>query len=390
MIKDKIKKIFSIFDDSREPPIPSYQPTTYISNVAQPYISIQNARSIVGTLYNRIAIDASLSQIKHVLCDSDGNYKETINDDLNYCLTLSPNKDQIMLAFYRDLIISLFDEGCVAIVPVEYEDKMESSKMDIYQLRVARICQWEADHVVVHLYNDQSGKFYDVRLRKDFVAIVENPFYLIMNEPNSVLQQLKSTLLDVNKANKMTTSSKLDLLIRLPYSLSSKNKQERAEIRQKEIDDQLNNSKFGIGYIDATEQVIQLNRPINNTLWEQAKDLTNELFAQLGISIGIIDNTASEEELSNYISRIVNPVLDEITNAMTRSWISREDWLNGERIQYYSDPFRFTTPSKMSEVAASLKQNEVATANEMRSAFGYVPSKDEKANELRNSNINPK
>ena len=345
-------------------------------------------RSIVNSIYNRIALDASSYAIEHVKVDSDGKFLSQINSPLNDCLNLSANKDQIGRAFRHDVFLSCMDEGCVAVVPVDASSDPDiTDSYKIYSMRVGEILEWKPDHVKVRLYNDKTGNKEDLWFPKRWVAVVENPFYSVMNEPNSTMNRLirKLSLLDI--VDEQASSGKLDVIIQVPYTIKSPAKQKFANERREELERQMAASKYGIGYIDSTEHVIQLNRPVENNLLKQIEYLTNQVLSELGMTTEILNGTADEKIMQNYYTRIVEPFLDYFVDAMKRSFLSSTARSQGQSIMYFRDPFKLMPISSISDVANSLKRNEIVTTNEFRQAIGMKPSKDEKADELRNSNM---
>lgn len=345
-------------------------------------------RSIVNSIYNRIALDASSYAIEHVKVDSDGKFLSQINSPLNDCLNLSANKDQIGRAFRHDVFLSCMDEGCVAVVPVDASSDPDiTDSYKIYSMRVGEILEWKPDHVKVRLYNDKTGNKEDLWFPKRWVAVVENPFYSVMNETNSTMSRLirKLSLLDI--VDEQASSGKLDVIIQVPYTIKSPAKQKFANERREELERQMAASKYGIGYIDSTEHVIQLNRPVENNLLKQIEYLTNQVLSELGMTTEILNGTADEKIMQNYYTRIVEPFLDYFVDAMRRSFLSPTARSQGQSIMYFRDPFKLMPISSISDVANSLKRNEIVTTNEFRQAIGMKPSKDDKADELRNSNM---
>lgn len=345
-------------------------------------------RSIVNSIYNRIALDASSYVIEHAKVDSDGKFLSQINSPLNDCLNLSANKDQIGRAFRHDVFLSCMDEGCVAVVPVDASSDPDiTDSYKIYSMRVGEILEWKPDHVKVRLYNDKTGNKEDLWFPKRWVAVVENPFYSVMNEPNSTMSRLirKLSLLDI--VDEQASSGKLDVIIQVPYTIKSPAKQKFANERREELERQMAASKYGIGYIDSTEHVIQLNRPVENNLLKQIEYLTNQVLSELGMTTEILNGTADEKIMQNYYTRIVEPFLDYFVDAMRRSFLSPTARSQGQSIMYFRDPFKLMPISSISDVANSLKRNEIVTTNEFRQAIGMKPSKDDKADELRNSNM---
>lgn len=352
-------------------------------------LSRTNARSIVTSIYNRIAVDVAAMDINHVQVDENGKYKDVIKSDLNDALTLNANLDQTGRALIQDVVMSMFDEGCVALVPVDTDvDPNDTESYKIYTIRVGKIVEWYPQEVKVELYNELIGKKQEIILSKSTVAIIENPFYAIMNEPNSTLQRLLRIINQLNKINEQASSGKMDVIIQLPYSIKSKAKQVLAEQKRKELEDQLNGSQYGVGYIDSTEKVIQLNRSLENNLWNQAKELTVELYNQLGMPQSIFDGTADEGVMLNYYERTISPIITAITEEIQRKWLSKNARTRGQAIRFYRDVFKLIPVSQLAEMSDKLTRNEIMSSNEIRSAIGLKTSDDPKADELRNSNIN--
>lgn len=352
-------------------------------------LSRGNERSIVTAIYNRIAMDVAQYDIKHVITDDDGRYVETKKSDLNNCLTLEANKDQTARAFIQDLVLSMFDEGCVAVVPIDTDDEPEDERaFEVYSMRTARILEWYPDDIKVEIYNDRTGRTEQRTLPKSMVAIIENPMYAVMNEPNSTLQRLVRKLVLLDTIDDRNSSGKLDLIIQLPYATRSDIKKGQAEKRRKEIEDQLVNNKYGVAYADATEKIIQLNRPIENNLMSQIEYLTSMLYSQLGITQAILDGSADDKAMVNYYNRIIEPILSAITVEMTRKFLSKNARTRGQVIKSFRDPFRLITVEQLAELADKLIRGEIATPNEMRQVAGMKPSKDPKSDELRNRNLN--
>lgn len=343
----------------------------------------------MNSIYNRIAIDCSSITIEHVRLDENGRFSEVIESGLNSCFTLSANKDQTGRAFIQDIVQSMFDEGVVAIVPVDTtDDILETNSYDILSMRTARITQWYPDHVQLHLYNDRKGIKEDIILPKSDVAIVENPFYSIMNEPNSTIRRLSRKLNILDAIDEQSSSSKLDLIIQLPYTLKTDLKKQQAAERKKDIEEQLANSKYGIAYLDATEHITQLNRPINNNLMEQIKYLTDLAYSQIGITQEILDGTAKEEVMLNYNSRVIEPIVSAIVDACIKAFLTKTARSQGQSIIALRDPFKLVPAGRMAEIADKFTRNEIMSANEIRQIIGMKPSSDPKADELRNRNLN--
>lgn len=348
-----------------------------------------NERTIVTAIYNRIALDAASISIRHVQLDEDGRFESERNTGLNRCLSLSANVDQTGRAFIQDIVMSMFDEGCVAVVPIDTEDDyLGGPTRDIYSMRTAKIIEWYPRHVKVRAYNDRTGQREDIVVPKEKTAVIENPFFAVMNQPNSMVQRLirKLTLLDA--IDEQTGSGKLDLIIQLPYVVKSDLRKKQAEERRQAIEDQLAGSRYGVAYTDGTERITQLNRPVENNLLKQIEFLTNTVFGQLGMTQGIMDGTADEQTMLNYNNRIIEPIVAVIADSMKRSFLTRTAITQGQSIMYFRDPFRLVPVSQVAEIADKFTRNEIMTSNEIRQVVGMKPSKDPKADELRNSNLN--
>lgn len=347
-------------------------------------------RSIVSSIYTRIGIDVAGVGIRHIKLDEAKRYSDDAESQLNDCMTIEPNLDQGPRAFRQDIVRTLFDHGSVAIVPVDTTvDPRTNEIFDIHTLRAGNIIEWHPKHVRVKLWNEVKGSFQEVLLEKRFVAIVENPLFSVMNEQNSTLQRLirKLNLLDV--VDEANSSGKLDMIIQLPYVIKSEARKQQAEQRREDIEFQLRSSKYGIAYTDGTEKITQLNRPVENTLMPQIEYLVNMLYGQLGITEEVMNGTADESAMINYFNRTIEPILDAITEAMSRTFLGRKGLKRGERIMFFRDPFKLMPLSVFAEVADKLNRNEIFTANELRGYIGAQPSLDPKADQLMNSNINP-
>ena len=348
-----------------------------------------NERSIVTSIYNRIAVDVSAVNIRHVKTDDDDNFKEEIDSGLNSIFSLEANLDQTYREFIRDVVISMFDEGCVALVPIDtdYEPK-NSGAYDILSMRTGKITEWFPDRVRVNVYNERTGKKQDLIFPKKQIGIVENPFYAVMNEPNSTLQRLIRTLTRIDRTDEANSSGKLDLIIQLPYPIRTPLKREQAEVRRKEIEAQLTGSKYGIAYTDGTERITQLNRAVENNLWTQAQDLTSMLYNQLGITQSILDCTADDKTMNNYMNNTIEPILSAIVDEMNRKFLTKTARKQHQRVMYFMDPFRLIPVSQLADIADKFTRNEILSSNEMRAIIGKKPVDTERANELVNKNIN--
>lgn len=347
-----------------------------------------NERSIINAVYNRIAIDVASINVIHCRVDKNGKYVDTIKSDLNNCLTLEANIDQSSRALFMDIVLSMCDEGVVAVVPIETDIDPINSSYRILKLRTGKITEWFPEHVKVSLYDERDGQRKEVALPKKIVAIIENPFYSVMNEPNSTLQRLirKLNLLDV--VDEQSSSGKLDLIIKLPYLVKGEKKEKMAEKRRKDIEEQLTGTKYGIAYVDSTENITQLNRSLDNNLMNQIEYLTKMLYSQLGITPEIFEGTANEETLLNYYNRTIDPILSTICVEFRRKWLTKTARTQMQSIMYFRDPFKLAPVAQIAEIADKFTRNEIMTKNEIRSLVGMKPSDDPKANELINSNIN--
>lgn len=347
-------------------------------------------RSIVSSIYNRIAVDVASINFNHSKLDDNNGFKESVDSGLNNCITLDANTDQTGRALIQDIVQSMFDEGVVAVVPTDtdYDPTTLSERYEVLRLRTGRITKWYPSEVGVRLYNERTGRYEEIRLPKSMVAIIENPFYAIMNEPNSVLQRLIRTINRMDAINEASISGKLDLIIQLPYVVKSEQKKLEAEKRRKDLENQLEGSKYGVAWIDGTEHVTQLNRAVENNLWEQVKDLTTQLYNQLGLTPGILDGSANESVMINYFNNTVSPICTAICDEFNRKFLSKTARSQRQRVVYYRDPFKLVPVSQLAEIADKFRRNEIMTSNEIRSEIGLRPSDESNANELRNPNLN--
>ena len=361
---------------------------SYSYRADRPRMSRGNERSIVTSVYNRIALDVAAINIRHVKLDEDGRFISIIEDGLNNCLSLEANVDQTARSFIQDIVISMFDEGCVAVVPIDTTtDPSKSGAYDIKTMRVGRITDWYPYHVKVNVYNERSGRREDIVLSKRAVAIIENPLYAVINEPNSTMQRLirKLNLLDV--IDEQSGAGKLDLVIQLPYVIKTEARRLEAEKRRKDIENQLLGSKYGIAYTDGTEHITQLNRSVNNNLMSQIEYLTSMLYSQLGITQSILDGTADEKTMLNYNNRTIEPIISAIVDEMKRKFLTKTARTQLQSISFFVDPFKLVPVSEIAEIADKFTRNEIMTSNEIRQEIGMKPSKDPKADELRNKNL---
>ena len=370
-------------------------PTTYYKEPGMGYtyrpdrvrFSRGNERSIVTSVYNRIAMDVAQIDIKHCRVDKNGRYTEDVQSGLNDCLTLEANIDQTNRAFIQDVVMSMFDEGAVAIVPVDtVSDPTVSRSFDVLTMRTGKIIEWFPTSVKVNVYNDRTGRKEDIIMPKRSVAIVENPLYAVINEPNSTMQRLVRKLNILDAIDEQSGSGKLDLIIQLPYVIKGEARQQQAERRRKDIEEQLK-GPFGIAYTDGTEKITQLNRPVENNLMSQIEYLTNMLYSQIGMTPSVLDGTADEKTMLNYNNRTITPIVDAITGAMKRNFLTKTARTQGQTIMAFSNPFKLVPISQMAEIADKFTRNEILSSNEIRQIIGFRPSDDPKADELRNSNI---
>ena len=364
--------------------------TGYYSRPDRKHLGRCIDRTIVNAVYNRIAIDVAAVDIRHVQLDSkDGRFLEFRNSDLDNCLSVEANIDQTARAFRQDIAMSMMDEGCVAVVPIDTTtNPNKTGSYDIQTMRVGRIVQWYPSKVEVEVYNERIGKKQQITLDKSIVSIIENPFYSVMNEPNSTMQRLirKLSLLDV--VDEQSSSGKLDLIIQLPYTIKTDARRQQAEKRRKDIEDQLSGSKYGIAYTDGTEKVTQLNRSVENNLLKQVEYLTNLLFSQLGITQEIMNGTASEEAMTNYYSRTIEPIVSAIAEEMKRKFLTKTARSQSQSIEFYRDPFKLVPVGSIAEIADKFTRNEIMTSNEIRQIIGMKPIDDPKADSLINANLN--
>ena len=372
-------------------------PTRYYPDVGmgyayrpdRPRLSRGNERSIVTSVYNRIALDAAAISIQHVRLDENERFLEVIPSGLNSCLNLEANIDQTGRSFIQDIIMSMLDEGCVAIVPVDTDDDPDlTGSYKIETMRTGKILEWFPKHVRVRVYNDMTGQKEDIILSKSMVGIIENPLYAVINEPNSTMQRLIRKLNLLDAVDEQSSSGKLDLIIQLPYVIKTEARRQQAEKRRKDIENQLSGSKYGIAYTDGTEHITQLNRSVGNNLMSQIEYLTSMLYSQLGITQSILDGTADEKTMLNYYNRTIEPMISAIVDELKRKFLTKTARSQRQSIQFFRDPFKLVPVSELAEISDKLTRNEIATSNEVRQIIGWKPSKDPKADELRNSNIN--
>lgn len=386
----RVKRLWNAFTNRDPTTNYSYSSmgSSYSYRPDRPRFTRGNERSIITSIYNRIALDVAAIDIRHARLDNSGRYKEDINSGLNNCLTLDANIDQTGRAFIQDIVMSMCDEGSVAIVPVDTtDDPTMTNSYDIESMRTGRITQWMPRHVKVEVYNDRTGRKEDLILPKERVSIIENPFYAVMNEPSSTLQRLKRKLNLLDVVDEQASSGKLDLIIQLPYVIKSQARRDQAESRRKDIENQLSGSRYGIAYTDGTERITQLNRPVENNLLKQIEYLTSLLYSQLSINQSIMDGTADEKTMLNYNNRTIEPIVSAIVDEMKRKFLTKTARTQGQSILYFQDPFKLVPVADIAEIADKLTRNEIATSNEIRQTIGWKPSSDPNADVLRNKNL---
>lgn len=359
----------------------SYRPDRF-------HLTRGNERSIVTSVYNRIALDVAAIDIRHVQLDAEGRFCDVVQSGLNNCLSTEANLDQTGRAFIQDAVMSMIDEGCIAIVPVDTDDDPDDTTgYQILSMRVGRIRDWYPKHIRVELYNEETGRKQDIVVPKSTVAIVENPLYAVINEPNSTMQRLIRKLNLLDAVDEQSSSGKLDLIIQLPYVIKTEARRKQAEKRRKDIEQQLAGSKYGIAYTDGTERITQLNRSLENNLMKQIEYLTSMLYSQLGITQSILDGTADDKTMLNYYNRTIEPIIAAIVDEMKRKFLSKTARSQNKSIKFFRDPFKLVPVADLAEISDKFTRNEIATSNEIRQVIGWKPSDDPKADELRNSNL---
>ena len=386
---DRLKRSWNAF--LNKDPTTTYNPYASGGSYYRPdrvRLSRGNERSIITSIFNRIALDVAAINIKHCRLDENGRFKEVVESSLNSCLTVETNIDQTPRAFVQDAVMSMFDEGCVALIPVDTStNPKDSNSYEILTMRTGKIVKWHPDRVRVEVYNDRTGKREEIELPKSMVAIVENPLYAVMNEPNSTLKRLMRKLVILDAIDEQSGSGKLDLIIQLPYVVKSQARKDQAEQRRRDIENQLQGSKYGIAYTDGTEKITQLNRPVENNLMKQIEYLTNMLYSQLGITQTILDGTADEKTMLNYYTRTIEPIVSAITDELKRKYLTKTARSQGQTIMFFRDPFKLVPVNNIAEIADKFTRNEIMTSNEIRQIVGMKPSSDPKADQLINSNI---
>ena len=388
-LSSRVKNAWNAFMN-RDPPVSRI--TTNGGSSYNPYrsrLSRGNEKSFIAPIFTKIAMDCASISLQHVRVDSDGNYVETIDSKLNRCLSLAANKDQTPREFIMDAVLSMFDEGTVALPPIDTDTRKTANGLvyDIESIRTAEIIQWYPDHIKMRAYNDRTGERADLLMEKASVPIITNPLYSVMNENNSVVQRLIRTLNLSDTIDAQNGSGKLDMIIQLPYQIRTKSMEERAEMRRNSISDQLENSKYGIAYIDGTEHITQLNRGVENNLYERVKYLVDQLYSQLGVNNEILNGTASDATMQNYYTRLIEPIISAIVDAMKWKYLTQKARDEGETIMFFRDPFKLMPAGAVAESSDKLTRNEILSPNEIRQMIGRKPVKDKKADELRNRNI---
>lgn len=385
---DRLQHAWNAFK-SRDPTIPTYTyGMSYATRPDRTRLTFGNKRSIVSAIYNRIGIDVAAVSIQHVRIDQNGRYSEKIDSSLNECLSVQANIDQSGRALIQDVVMSLCDEGTVAIIPVDTTlNPQVSGAFDIHSLRTGRILEWYPAHIRVEVYNERTGRKEELILPKKMVAVVENPLYSVMNEPNSTLKRLIRKLNLLDSIDEQSGAGKLDLIIQLPYVIKTEARRQQAETRRKDIEMQLAGSKYGIAYTDGSEKVTQLNRPAENNLMDQITYLTSMLYSQLGITEKVFDGTADESEMLNYYNRTIEPILASITDAMNRTFLTKTARTQGQKIIYIREPFKLVPVNNLAEIVDKFSRNEILSSNEIRALIGYKPVADSSADELRNKNL---
>ena len=386
---DRLQHGWNAFVKNRDPtPSYAYYGDSYFYRPDRPRFTRGNERTITTSVYNRIALDVASIDVKHCRIDGNGRFKSEITSGLNTCLNLEANLDQTGRAFRQDIVMSMLDEGCVAIVPVETTiDPKVSESYDISSMRVGKILEWYPAHVKVRVYNEKIGKKEDIVVPKKTVGIIENPLFAVINEPNSTMQRLIRKLALLDQIDEQSGSGKLDLIIQLPYVIKTEARRNQAEDRRKDIERQLSGSKYGIAYTDGTERITQLNRPVENNLMKQIEYLTSMLYSQLGITQTILDGTADDKTMLNYYSRTVEPIISAIVDEMKRKFLSKTARTQGQTILFFRNPFKLVPVNDIAEIADKFSRNEIMTSNEIRQVIGMMPSDDPKADQLVNSNI---
>lgn len=387
VMTDRLKHAWNVFLGRDAPP--KFTEESYYTRPDRTRLRYDTDRTIINSIYTRIAVDCAAVEIKHVRKDQNGRFKEVIPSHLNECLTVEANLDQTARAFREDVYLSLLDEGCIAILPIETGvDPNNSASFDILSMRVGIIKVWKPSSIIVEVYNEATGHRVEVEVPKKVACIVENPFYSIFNEPNSMLQRLKRKLALLDTVDEQNSSGKLDLIIQLPYVVKNEIRKAEAEKRRKEIEMQLVGSKYGVAYTDGTEKITQLNRPVENNLMNQVQYLMDTINAQLGLTPEVYNGTADEKTMLNYNNRTIEPIVSAVVDEMIRKWLTKTARSQGQSIMFFKDPFKLVPVANLAEIADKFTRNAIMTSNEFRSIVGLVPSSDPDADVLRNKNLN--
>lgn len=386
--RSRLKSAWNAFMNRRDPPFVLEEANGSFYRPDRPRMTMGNERTIVTSIINRIAIDVASIQVKHVRLDENGRFKEEIKSDLNECLTVEANLDQTSRAFFHDVVVSMLNEGTVAIAPIDTTSDPNSGSFDIQSMRTGKILTWFPSRVLIDAYDERDGQHHQIMMNKSCTAIVENPLFAVMNEPNSTLQRLIRKLYLLDFIDDQNSSGKLDLIIQLPYVIKSDARKAQADARRKEIERQLVGSKYGIAYTDGTEKITQLNRAVDNNLMGQIEYLTRMLYGQLGITDTIMDGTADEATMLNYYNRTVEPIISAIVDEMYRKFLTKTARTQGQAIKFFRDPFKLVPINNIAEIADKFTRNEIMTSNEIRQIVGMKPSDDPSADELRNKNLN--
>ena len=387
-IGSRLKHAWNAFFNKDPTPINWDRGSAYAYRPDRPRLTKGNERSIVNAIYNRIALDVSALVVKHCKLDENGRYSEDVNSKLNKCLTIEANIDQTARAFRQDIVMSMLDEGCVAVIPVDTTfNPSVTGSYDILTMRTGKILEWRPSDIKVRVYNEKTGEKEDIYVPKNIAGIIENPLYSVINEPNSTMQRLKRKLNLLDAIDEQSGSGKLDLIIQLPYIIKTDARRQQAEQRRKDIEMQLSGSKYGIAYTDGTERITQLNRPIENNLMKQIEYLTSMLYSQLGITQSILDGTADEKTMLNYNSRTVEPIASAIVDEMKRKFLTKTAISQHQTIMFFIEPFKLVPVSNLADIADKFTRNEILSSNEVRQIIGMKPSEDPKADQLINKNI---
>lgn len=395
-VRDRLAHAWNAFKSNDQNTNFAYDFTKYGGGMTSTYkldrtpLRLGTERTILASIYNRIAIDVASIEIRHARVDANGRFLDEIKSGLNECLSVAANKDQTARAFLMDVVLSMFDEGVVAIAPIDTTiDITKSNSYDIQSMRCGKVVQWMPDHVRVELYNDRLGKREELTFPKDRIAIIENPLYQVMNEPNSTLQRLRHKLALLDATDNKQNSDKLNMIIQLPYTIKSEARMKQAEERRKQVELQLAESKYGVAYVDSTEKIVQIGRPLENRLIEQIEYFTNELYSQLGLTPEVFNGTADERVMLNYNNRTIEPIISAIRDEMYRKFLTKTARTQGQSIVFFHSPFALVPVSNLGDIADSFIRNEILSSNEVRAILGYRPVDTQRADELINKNINP-